>query len=946
MLTHYDELRLLLEKDKPHIIGINETKLDQSTHDCDLIISNYNIIRKDRDKYGGGVLMYIHNSLDFKLRDDLDFNLESVSIEIKVGNFKPFLVTSLYRSPHKPVEYFGQIESLISATDCDGKESIIIGDTNCDFSTDSNNDTKNLKRILNTYGFKQIIKEPTRTTSDTKTIIDHIITNKTEYVSNSGIIHCGISDHDAVFMQKNMRIPKLKLAPKTISVRNYKHFDKAAFLSDLRMAHFDEIKNYTNDANEMWSLWKRLFTDILNKHAPINNLRIKGTNVPYITSDLKHMIRQRDYLKSKAVKTGSKLLYQAFLQVKSRVFFKLNKLRRDYYAKKIDETKGDMKKTWKVLKNAMNQDPKTNTIQKVTYIDKEITDPSKIAEACNDHFASIGKKLAENIIETDSNPTQLLKQAKTKFKFECVQVDQVIKVMRNLANAKAVGVHSIPNRSLKEANEVIAPSLCDIFNYAIDTKTYPVDLNIAKTTPIFKTGDKEDLNNYRPISIIPTVARIFERLIYNQIYSYLSVNNLLSTKQYGFRTLHSTALALSESTNHWLLNMGNGKMNSVIFLDIKKAFDTVNHDILLDKMSFYGIKGGELDFFKSYLSNRVQCCNVNGSMSGFKQITCGVPQGSILGPLLFLLYMNDLPDAIENTNVTMFADDTSLSKPFKSINELNDELIPAFVKICKWLKANKLSLNTVKTEFMIIGTLQRIEKLDISLETTPYALFVDNSHIRRVKQVKNLGLIIDEHLSWSQHIDYISVKLKRNVGILKRMSKTLPTESLIMLYKTLIEPHIRYCSVVWGNCGEVLKDKLQIFQNRAARIITKTPFDNADHFALLQKLQWLSVRDIINHETGVHMFKAVNHLMPKQINDFFIPLASQHSYQTRSMTYGNLYMPTSQLSIEQRALNYKGSKLWNEIPPEIRNAPSLNSFKIKYKNYLIKKDIPDFQTAS
>ena len=301
-------------------------------------------------------------------------------------------------------------------------------------------------------------------------------------------------------------------------------------------------------------------------------------------------------------------------------------------------------------------------------------------------------------------------------------------------------------------------------------------------------------------------------------------------------------------------------------------------------MSFYGIKGGELDFFKSYLSNRVQCCNVNGSMSGFKQITCGVPQGSILGPLLFLLYMNDLPDAIENTNVTMFADDTSLSKPFKSINELNDELIPAFVKICKWLKANKLSLNTVKTEFMIIGTLQRIEKLDISLETTPYALFVDNSHIRRVKQVKNLGLIIDEHLSWSQHIDYISVKLKRNVGILKRMSKTLPTESLIMLYKTLIEPHIRYCSVVWGNCGEVLKDKLQIFQNRAARIITKTPFDNADHFALLQKLQWLSVRDIINHETGVHMFKAVNHLMPKQINDFFIPLASQHSYQTRSMT--------------------------------------------------------------
>ena len=197
-----------------------------------------------------------------------------------------------------------------------------------------------------------------------------------------------------------------------------------------------------------------------------------------------------------------------------------------------------------------------------------------------------------------------------------------------------------------------------------------------------------------------------------------------------------------------------------------------------------------------------------------------MPQGSILGPLLFLLYMNDLLCAVQGIDVAMFADDTSLSRTFNNIIELNNELIPSFINIFEWLKANKLSLNTVKTDFMIIGTSKRLEHLDTSPETTPYALYINNAPIRRVKQAKNPGLIIDEHLSWEQHIEYISGKRRRNIGILKRMSTVLPNESLDMIYKTLIEPHIRYCSVVWGNCEEALKDKLQNLQNRAARIIT------------------------------------------------------------------------------------------------------------------------------
>ena len=337
------------------------------------------------------------------------------------------------------------------------------------------------------------------------------------------------------------------------------------------------------------------------------------------------MIRQRDYLKAKVVKTGSKYLFQAFRQIRSRVFSSLKQLRKDYYTKKRKETKGDMKKTWKILKSAMNQPTEANPIEKLVFNDEELTDSIKTAGASNEHFASVGENLAAQIENLNIDPVDTIIKANTHFRFKPIEVCQAVKVIKKLVNGKAVGIHSIPNRASKEGVELIAPSLCDVFNCAIYTKTYPTDLNIANVSAIFKSGDKEDINNCRPISVIPTLARVFEKLIYNQIYDYLTVNNLLNRKQYGFRSLHSTALALSGSTNHWLLDMGNGKMNSVIFLDIKKAFDTVNHDILLQKMKAYGISGLELEIINSYLRNRVQYCNINGCTSDFRKTSCGVP---------------------------------------------------------------------------------------------------------------------------------------------------------------------------------------------------------------------------------------------------------------------------------------------------------------------------------
>ena len=375
--------------------------------------------------------------------------------------------------------------------------------------------------------------------------------------------------------------------------------------------------------------------------------------------------------------------------------------------------------------------------------------------------------------------------------FKPITEIQVLQIIAKLVNSKATGLAGIPNRALKCCAEVITPSLTFIFNFSVITKIFPDDLKVAKVAPVFKKGERDDLGNYRPISVLPTVARVLEKLIFDQLFQYFSENELLGNEQYGFRSLYSTALALGKVTNSWLLNIDNGKINSAVFLDIRKAFHTVDHKILLDKLKCYGMPENEITFFSSYLDNRQQCCHVNGMTSSTRKITCGVPQGSIIGPSLFIVYMNDVPLFVKDAEITMYAYDTSLLKAFTTINQLQEEVIPAFAKVCEWLKNNKLSLNTVKTEFMILGTSQKLHKLDSGPHETPFKLLIHEHEIRRVRLVKYLGLMVDDCLTWEAHVKYITGKTNRGIGILKRVRHIVRKDSLMLLY-------FRYCNVVWG----------------------------------------------------------------------------------------------------------------------------------------------------
>ena len=369
LFTHTDELRIFVSENKPHVIGIDETKLDHAVIDSEVEIDENQIIKNDRNSFGGGVALYIHDSVPFTLYDAICSNVELLSIKLNIPYVRPILITTIYRPPGSLVDLFPKLEELLKSPEPDDTEIIFMGDLNCDLFKMNDNDTKHIKRIYNMFKLRQVINQPIRVTSDTKTLIDHMATDRPDAVSHSGVIACSVSDHDMVYLNQSMRNTNIKRDPKVIETRKCSHFDSSAFLTDLKAAPLNEISRFANSPSKIWTIWKTLHLDILNKHAPVTKIKIKGNNVPTITSKVRRMTRQRDYLRKKVNETGSKYLRQAFLNIRDRVYQELRYLRNSCYSGKIVEHKKETKQTWKILKQALGRGNKSAVIEQIIFND-------------------------------------------------------------------------------------------------------------------------------------------------------------------------------------------------------------------------------------------------------------------------------------------------------------------------------------------------------------------------------------------------------------------------------------------------------------------------------------------------------------------------------------------------------------------------------------------------
>ncbi len=510
---------------------------------------------------------------------------------------------------------------------------------------------------------------------------------------------------------------------------------------------------------------------------------------------------------------------------------------------------------------------------------------------------------------------------------------EVINTVKCFRPKTSKGYDGISIKTVKDTINNISSPLSHIINMSFAKGIVPKQLKIANIVPIFKSGPKNNFNNYRPISLLPAFSKIFEKIVSKRLVTFLEKNDILYRHQYGFRKDHSTIHPIIQLLNHIADN--NDKttkdLTVSVFLDLSKAFDTIPHSALLKKLDHYGIRGITNTWFKSYLSDRVQFLNFNGTKSSNQPVNCGVPQGSILGPILFIIFINDLHYA-SNLDLLSFADDTTVYASGYQINELIEFMNMELENIFHWFCANKLQLNTSKSRYIIFGPPRGLP-LHLTRE-----LMINNEIIDRIqntggeKSIKFLGIHLDEHLTWDCHTSYICKRISQSLYIINRVKHFLPYRALRTLYFSLVHSYINYGFQIWGNSQHI--GKLFLLQKRAIRTINKSPYRSHTE-PLFKSSMVLKVEDLYKAEVVLFMYKFHNNLLPISFTDFHISKSSSMSMVTRQS--GQMLMDRPRTNFSSRLPKHNFPKIWNSIDTNIKLSNSKHIFTKKMKSMLLKK---------
>ena len=557
-----------------------------------------------------------------------------------------------------------------------------------------------------------------------------------------------------------------------------------------------------------------------------------------------------------------------------------------------------------------------------------MNDQKQVANRFNEYFTSIAQNLVDKLRNPKKQYSDYLKDpVSNSFMISPVLTAEVLDQLRNLDETKAADSYDIPVNLIKLVQNHIAKPLTTLINLSFSTGYYPKALKYAKVIPIFKAKAKNEVSNYRPISLLPLFNKIFEKLMYSRLIGFLNKNKVLYTHQFGFQKNKSTSLAILDVCIKLVESIEKREFSCCIFLDFAKAFDTVNHNILINKLEHYGIRGIPLDWFRSYLNERSQRVFVGGELSVDRKIKHGVPQGSVLGPLLFLLYINDIPKASKMMNFYLFADDTSLFYSHKNINTLEEVVNVELGCIQDWLVANKLTLNTNKSNFMIIKPRQKKVPKKIQLS-------INGDHLNESDCVKYLGVLIDNKLTWKQHIQHVNTKVAKSIGILAKMRHFAPNNILLNIYNAFISPHINYGIINWGGAYQNSLDPLSKNQKKAARLLFFKQRNERSN-PLFKALNSLNLHDTYKLECAKFMYEISKGNCEKFFNDIFQLIREKHHLQTRQATSGNFALPVARTNYKRRLITNFGVEIWNNTPKDIRTSPTKKIFGKRYKQLLL-----------
>ena len=992
LINKQPDIRGIVDVHKPHILGLGEANVRQDHPLEDLHVEGYTLHLDSAIHTQIGmarVAVYTHDTLRVKRRSDLeDDTISAVWLECGLPGQQGILVCIGYRQ----WQLLGQADNSSGAVSeqlarwlifldkweaaiSEDKEVIVALDANLDHMTwrcdnlPSNHASVKLKPLIDALfdrifplGVSQLVSGGTYLMrGQPRSGLDHLYSNKTEKLSSVQTFVTGLSDHKLI---KVTRFAKsVRFNPRYIRKRIFKGFDKSKFLDLLANSDLNEVLG-CNDVNTATELLVNKLSAVLDELAPIKTIQTRSNYVPWLSEETKRIQKDKIEAHKKAVASDDLEDWRAFRSLRNQFTRRSRSDKESWERGKLNDQDNSSTDIWKTVKGWLGWGGGGAPTQ-LNSEGKLVTSPAGLALTMNKFFIEKIKMLRSSIPLSDRDPLRKMKEAMRDrtctFKIKRVTVQNVSETIKGLKNSTATGIDFIDTRTVKLAVAEISPALTHIINLSISTSTFPSVWKYAKVVPLLKSLTADSLlpKSYRPVALLPILSKVLEKIVFAQFVNYLEVNNLVHPNLHGSRAAHSTSTALIQLYDRWTDEIEKNKMVGVLICDQSAAFDLCDHKILVDKLRLLGMDDTAADWVWSYLSGRQQSCLIDGKLSPPLDIpSCGVPQGSIGGPLLWLCYTCDQPDAVHEHLVAGqdpqrgchdvhaedqvpggqgdcgelvgYVDDGAYSYAHYDPGTLSRVLTRKFKHIEDWVNDNKLVINTDKTHLLVMGP-KKIDnrRKEVEIQAGPFT-------IKPTEYERLLGAFIHESMQWNCHVrDHsksIVKQLITRINGLKKISKSATFNTRLMIANGAVMSKVVYLISVWGGSQEYLLDILQVQQLAAARTVCGFLSRFWSKRKLLNRVGWLSIRQLAYYHTVLQAHKTILSGKPASLHQ---ALSTQFPYRTRNATSGRIRYPEnlSKASFKNRAVHY-----YNEVSPEVFRG-TIATVKYKLRSW-VKQNVP------